>query len=273
MTIDFPRSPLSLIRWVINARPPWVEPGNGKGLRIAGVLPTRNYSDDCSVFETLENLCDATIVLDDNSTSAFPFRDRCTDYVAVRNRQPWSAPANLTMLFYRAWLLGCEWIVAMDDDIMPAATFTARGDVEDVIRFMGERKLDVCRFRLRDLWDSLGEVRVDGVWSRKTFPVVYRNWFFYPGLAFKDPKLRLHTAAFPSSLRLRSVVHERHRVYHTGCITRSKREARVAKYRKEDPDNRFQSDYGYMLDDAGLELESVPEDDADVIRKKCRIDV
>lgn len=234
-------------------------------------MPTRNYSDGSSAFQSLQALSDVTIVLDDNSASPFPFQDQCTDYIAVRNRQAWNAPANLTLLLFRAFLLGCEWVVALDDDIIPAATFSTRGDVDEVVQFMRSKKLDICRFPLRDLWNSLDTVRVDGIWSHKSFPVVYRNWFFYEGLTFKSPELRLHTAAFPASHRARTFNHPDHRVYHTGCFTPSMRESRVAKYRREDPDNRFQRDYSYMLNDQGLELDEVPEADARLIREKCEI--
>lgn len=236
-------------------------------------MPTRNYSGGTSAFETLQVLCDETIVLDDNSDFPFPLRDECSDYISVRNQQPWNAPANLTLLFYRAFLLGCEWIVALDDDIIPAATFGTRADVVEVIRRMEAERLDVCRFPLRDLWESLEKIRVDGIWSRKTFPVVYRNWFYYEGLTLKSPELRLHTAAFPASHRLRSSIHAQHCLYHTGCLTETMRQDRVRKYRQQDPEHRFQSDYSYMLDNTGLVLESVPETDGCVIREKSCIDI
>jgi hypothetical protein len=262
MKLDIPRSPLALARWIVNARP---APRKGTR-RIAGIMATKNYRDECSAFRALSGLCDVAIVLDDNSAAPFPYRGDCTDYIAIANEERWNAPANLTLLMYRAFVLGCEWVVSLDDDVIPGSGFQAQSDVLEVVETMAARKYDICHFKLRDLWNSDHEVRVDGIWSDKTFPVVRRNWFFYPGVTLRDPALRLHTAAFPADLRIRHFIHPNHRIYHTGCMTPERRLARVEKYRVEDPDHTFQQDYSYMLDDESLVLEAVPKADIEVIR-------
>lgn len=263
--ISIPRlSPLSIIRWIRNARP-----SSGKGpRRVAGVMATKDYSPSCSTFETLRDLCDVTIVLDDNSASLFPNREECTEYIALTNRERWNAPGNLTLLLYRAFVHGCEWVVSLDDDIILSSGFQNRADVDDMIDKMESKRLDLCHFPLRDLWDSGREMRVDGIWSKKTFPVLRRNWFFYEGVSLRDPSLRLHTPAFPIDLRTRGLVDPKHTAYHTGCLTREMREHRVEKYGNEDPDNEFQNDYSYMLDELGIELLPVPADDLEIILRK-----
>jgi hypothetical protein len=231
------------------------------------VLPTRNYRDTCSVFQTLVNLSDVTIVLDDNSERPFPYRERCTEYIAMRRTAPWNAPANLTMLLYRAFVHNCEWIVSLDDDIILGQTFQDREAVDAVVDRMARGCVDICHFRLRELWNSDSDYRVDGIWGQKTFPVVRRNWFFYDDVTVVRPDERLHTAAFPTSLQARIEIDERHVAYHTGCLQPSDRRARVEKYRLEDPGNRFQRDYQYMLDDRSVALAPVPEADVAVIRR------
>jgi hypothetical protein len=233
-------------------------------------MATRNYDGGSSSFETLRNLSDVTIVLDDNSVSPFPHRALCTEYISIRNELPWNAPANLTLLVYRAFVHGCEWVVSLDDDVILSSGFQTRSDVDETVDRMEARNADICHFPLRDLWGSSREIRVDGIWSQKTFPVVRRNWFFYGDFTLRDPSLRLHTAAFPADLRVRNLVHPVHVAYHTGCITPDLRRSRVEKYAVEDPDNHFQADYSYMLDERGLELETVPEADAAVIRRKLK---
>ena len=231
-------------------------------------MATRDYTGSSSTFETLKSLSDVTIVLDDNSASPFPHRDDCTELITIHNEEPWNAPANLTLLLYRAYIHGCEWVVSLDDDIILSHRFQSWRDVEEVITRMETDALDFCHFRLRDLWNSPREIRVDGIWSHKTFPVVRRNWFFYDGITLRNSSLRLHTAAFPTDLRTRSYIHAEHIAYHTGCMTADMREARVEKYRLEDPENSFQADYSYMLDDRSLAVEIVPAADAEVIRRK-----
>lgn len=261
---------LSLLSWMrclTNRRPRRaIQPR-----RIAGIMTTRNYTGACSTFETLQALSDVVLVLDDNSSEPFPHRDDCDDYIFLQRRCRWNQPANLSLLLYRAFVHGCEWIVSLDDDIIPGSGLRYRHDIEAVIDHMESRRLDLYHCRLRDLWNSNAEYRTDGVWSRKTFPVVRRNWFFYDAISFQDPALRLHTATFPANLRKRWVMHADDVVYHTGCLTPEMRRERVEKYRREDPGNVFQADYEYMLDDRNLMLKPVPPGDLAIIREKHRI--
>jgi len=253
----------SAARWLRNRRPPRA----GGPRRTAGVLATRNYDDGCAVFRTLADLCDVTIVLDDNSGVPFVHRDRCTEYIALRHETPWNAPANLTLLLYRAFVHGCEWVVSLDDDIILSHGMRERTALAALIDRLEAADLDLCHFPLRDLWDADDRYRIDGVWAQKTFPVVRRNWFFYDGLTLRDPGGRLHTPAFPSSLRPRWIVETGHAAYHVGCLTADARRSRVEKYGREDPDRVFQRDYSYMLDERTLEVSRVPDADLQVIRQ------
>jgi len=253
----------SALRWLRNRRPPRAAGPR----RVAGVLATRDYDDACGVFDTLSALCDVTIVLDDNSSRPFVHRDRCTEYIALRHDSPWNAPANLTLLLYRAFVHGCEWGVSLDDDVILSHGIRDRAALAALIEALDAKGIDLCHVPLRDLWDSDDRYRTDGVWGAKTFPVIRRNWFFYDGLTLRDAGERLHTPAFPSSLRARWIIDPRHAVYHVGCLTADARRRRVEKYAREDPDHVFQRDYSYMLDERALALAPVPGADLAVIRR------
>lgn len=234
-------------------------------------MATRNYTGACSTFETLRALSDVVLVLDDDSSDRFPHREDCDDYIFVQRSGRWNHQANLSVLLYRAFVLGCEWVVSLDDDIIPGSGFRNRRDIDLMIDRMERRRLDLYHCRLRDLWNSNEVYRADGKWARKTFTVVRRNWFFYDAITFQNPELRLHTATFPANLRKRSAMCADDVVYHTGCLTPESRRERVEKYRREDPGNTFQDDYEYMLDDRNLLLEPVPPADLAIIREKHRL--
>ncbi|HXE80215.1 MAG TPA: hypothetical protein VNK41_05660 [Vicinamibacterales bacterium] len=252
-----------MARWIRNRRPP--RPSGPR--RIAGVLAARNYDDRCGVFHTLAHLCDVTIVLDDDSDRPFPWPGECTEYIALRREAPWNAPANLTLLLYRAFVNGCEWVLSLDDDVILSHGIRDRSSLAALVDGLESQRIDVCHLPLRDLWNSEDRYRTDGVWGRKTFPVLRRNWFFYDGLMMPNPRERLHAPAFPPSLRCRWTIDRRHAVYHTGCLTAEARRERVDRYAREDPDRVFQRDYSYMLDEGTLETAEVPAADLQIIRQ------
>lgn len=238
--------------------------------RIAGVLSVKNYSPVCSAFESLRALSDVTIVLDDNSDASFPHCDECDEYLTLSNDCRWNDVANKTLLMQRAFVHGCDWIVSIDDDVVFSHGFQTKADCRSLIGELERRRVDICLFPLRDLWESTQHVRVDGIWSRKTFNVLRRNWFFYRNISFSDPSRRLHSPVFPRNMRSRRLIVDRHTAYHAGCMTRAARLARVAKYRIEDPENAFQRDYAYVLSDDGLRLEDVLAEDRRILDEKLR---
>jgi hypothetical protein len=241
-------------------------------IRIAGVLQVRNYTDDCSVFSSLKDLSDITIVLDHNSDSPFKYRDECDEYLLLRNRTLWHDLGNRTTLLYRALVHGCNWIVSMDDDIVFSRNFQTRRDVVRVIAELAKRGKDTCLFKLRDLWDSKSQYRADGVWGRKSFMALRKNWFYYENITLPDPQAdRLHRPVYPANLRSRgaySAKFDDYIAYHTGCLTRERRLSRVSKYARADP-GQAQA-YAYMLDTAGIRLEKVPDRDRRVLSRKLR---
>jgi hypothetical protein len=239
-------------------------------LRIAGLMATRDYDDECSAFAALRELSDLTIVLDDGSRQPFPLRAECDEHLRLDRAGPWNDQANRTLLMYRAFVHGCDWAVSLDDDLMLDAGFQTRDDVAREIAALAAAGLEASRFTVRELWGGLESFRVDGVWGRKSIAVLRRNWFTYPRITLRDPARRLHAPVFPANLRIRQRVDTRRIAYHVGCLTAERRRARVEKYGREDPEGRFQSDYAYMLDERGLELAPVPGEDLAALRRRWR---
>jgi hypothetical protein len=236
--------------------------------RVAGLLPVRDYDDEVGAAAALRALCDVLIVLDDGSAAPFPHAAICDERIRLDRHGPWNDAANRTLLLYRAFVHGCDWAVFSDDDLVFDAGFQTRDDVARVVAELEAARREVYRFAVRDLWGSETQYRTDGVWGRKSIAVLRRNWFAYPGVTLRDPSLRLHTAAFPANRRARQRVDDRRVAYHTGCWTAERRRARVERYRREDPDGRFQRDYDYMLDERELALAPVPAADLAILRAR-----
>jgi hypothetical protein len=243
--------------------------------RIAGLLAVKNYSDAWSALASLRALVDVTIVLDDDSSQPFPHRDHCDEYLSLRRLGLWNHLGNQTTLLYRAFVNDCDWVVFMDDDIVFSPNFQTRADVCRLVHETTRRGRDTVVFRLRDLWESEREYRYDGIWGRKGFVVLQKNWFFDKRITLREPSTnRLHRPIYPVRSRFRwrpnQTLREDYIAYHTGCLAAEQRAERVEKYRREDPHNEYQADYSYMLRTEGLRLEPVPEEHLRVIRSKFR---
>lgn len=239
-------------------------------MRIAGLLTARNYSDSCCVFESLRPLVDIVIVLDDNSNEPFKHKSVADEYITLQNRSGWNDLGNRTTLMQRAFVHDCDWAVWSDDDIIYSHNFQTRDDVVRLISMMKQRSADVCAFVLRDLWDTSAQFRVDGIWGEKAFTVIQRNWCGDEGITLPHPKFRLHYPTYPTNKPQKRMLLNDHFAYHTGCFDENRRIARVEKYRREDPENSFQRDYRYMLNNSNLQVRSVPPDDFLIIERKFR---
>ncbi|MEZ5102074.1 MAG: hypothetical protein R3C15_20180 [Thermoleophilia bacterium] len=233
--------------------------------RIAGVLAVRDYDPTCGVLDALRALADVVIVLDDGSTAPLRRDDRIDELVRLERRGGWNDAANRLLLLQRAFVHGCGWLVCLDDDLIPSAGLRTRDDAAREIDALRRRRADVGRVPVRDLWESADRFRVDGVWGRKSYPLLRRNWLADGSITLPDPARRLHAPVFPRNLRARAVVLDHLAVYHTGCLTHEDRAARVERYARADPRNEFQRDYAYMLDERGLALAPVPAADAPLL--------
>jgi hypothetical protein len=105
---------------------------------------------------------------------------------------------------------------------------------------------------VRDLWNSEDQYRTDGVWSAKrkeVFFPIYPYW----GVEELHCPWRFVDCPAPTTPT-------RFHLYHLGSLTPELRKARVDKFHAIDPNHVWQSDYNYLADETGLQLEKIPKD-------------
>jgi len=223
--------------------------------KIAGGLITRNYSRFPGTFPVLKQMSDVTIVIDDSPGSAIPDIG-ADETVSLRRKGEWNDTANQVLLFLRAAVHGCNWVIGCGDDMLPSvALFNG-------IRALSKTDADMVWVEFRELWEGIDQYRSDGIWGTKGAPALVRNWMLEQRITLPDLTMRLHRRAWNEDRKAaHTKADAKYAVYHFGSLTRALREARVEKYRRADPTNRFQRDYSYMLDDSGIQLSKVPRED------------
>lgn len=200
---------------------------------------------------------DGVVALDDGST------DGSADFVAAQpavtallrapQREPhvWDDGANHRRLAEAATALGADWVVGVDAD-------------ERLERGFGERARELVTARraplafhlhVRELWDRPDRMRVDGIWGRKRSP---RLFAARPGAVFDERALHGYWAPLDAregdDYRQADLY-----LYHRRMIRAEDREARRDKYRRLDPERRFQAiGYDYLTESAGIELVELP---------------
>lgn len=233
-------------------------------MKLGGILQTQNYKHTYATIDRLRLLTDVVIVLDDNSTAseAPSFQKDIDVLIALKHRQLFNCQANKTMLLYQAWVNGCDWVLCLDDDLILSHYLHSRSHIELLIRHGEQNAADIVHVRLRDLWGDYLTYRHDGVWGYKTFPLLQRVWFGDKDLSLLDPKYRrLHYPCFKHEMPTVVSFDHPYAVYHTGNMTLEARQARMKKYKEQDPDMWYAKDYSYITDETGMQLAPVPPED------------
>lgn len=170
----------------------------------------------------------------------------------IRNPHVWDEPSNRQALIEACHQYRPQWILALDVDERLEINF--REKVERSIRVASILGRSVISFRLLELWDSENNYRVDGIWGNKRRNRLFR-WI---------PSHQIENVAFHGSWL--SVEHHlngspfrsNHRIYHLGTMKETLRIERIAKYRRLDPNNEFQSiGYDYLNEKSGLRIQSI----------------
>jgi hypothetical protein len=200
---------------------------------------------------------DGIVALDDGS------HDRSGDYLrshesvlevleAPRDRVAWDERANHRALVAAALRHGAEWLLALDADERVEPEFRARaGRVIRRGRLLG---LGAYAVRLRELWDSPDEFRVDGIWGRKAPARLFRARADH---IFDSRPLHGFKAPLQDRIRGDYALADLE-VYHLRMIRPKDRLARRRRYEQLDPDCRWQAQgYAYLTDERGLRLRRV----------------
>ena len=227
-------------------------------VRILALLAVRDDVDYLPGYlESVGPQVDGIVALDDGSTDGSAELLAAASEVVELIRVPASRPAwdetgNYRRLVDAAVRLGGEWAVCLDADERVEREFRAR--LERVIARGRRLGLRAYQVRLRELWDSPDQFRVDGIWGQKTRARIFR---LSPD-ATVDPT-PLHGLKVPvGSAGYHRCPLADLEVYHLRMITPDSRAARRARYERADPESRWQPiGYAYLTDAAGLELRAI----------------
>jgi glycosyltransferase involved in cell wall biosynthesis len=201
---------------------------------------------------------DGIIALDDGSSDGSAELLTSQDAVIEMLRNPidrpaWDEVGNHRALIEAALRNAAEWVVCVDADERLEQDFRVRA--ERVIARGGLLGHSAYAVRLRELWDDLGQYRVDGIWGRKMVARLFRvredhEFDPRPLHGLKAPLQALRRGRFPTSDLT---------IYHLAMLRPEDREARRRRYEAADPDHRWQSiGYEYLTDPSGLTLRSLP---------------
>jgi glycosyltransferase involved in cell wall biosynthesis len=197
---------------------------------------------------------DGIVALDDGSSDGTAeFLEAQKEVLEVvhmpRDRAFWDEVGNYRILVEKALRHEPEWLVSLDAD--ERIEFRFRERAERVIargRLLG---LSAYAVRMRSLWDSPHQHRVDGLWA-KFVPRLFKarsdhRFDVRPLHSVKVPLQARQPWGFPlADLE----------VYHLRTIHREDRAARRRRYETLDPDARWQPEigYGYLTVETGKRL-------------------
>ena len=239
--------------------PSWGMPGTGsRRTRLLALLAVRDGMRHLPGF--LRNVApqvDGIIALDDGSSDGSA--DLLARHEAIvellripSNRPTWDEVGNHRLLVAAALRHRADWVICVDADERLEREFRARA--ERVIFRGNLLGYSAYALRLRELWDTPGRYRADGIWGRKSVARLFRA----------RPDHQFDTASLHSS----KAPHQGRRwgrfprtdltIYHLGMLRPEDRSARRQRYELADPDRQWQKiGYEYLTDLRNIELRSV----------------
>ena len=256
-------SPLGVLRTVLRHSLRVPSAGLGRRprrrVRLLGLLAARDEMRFLpGYFANLAPHVDGIVALDDGSTDGTA--GYLESHPAVlelirrpRSRPLWDEVGNFRALHEAALRHGAEWILWLDADERVERSFRERA--ERVIRRGSRLGLIAYAVRIRELWDTPGTYRTDGLWGRKRLARVFRA---LPDHVFDTRPL--HATRGPLQGRvLGGFPHADLTIYHLRMIRREDRESRRDRYRTMDPHAVYQPGIGYeyLTDESGLALAPV----------------
>lgn len=231
---------------------------NIRGRRVLGLVAFRDEERFLpGLLENLEGQVDGLVALDDGST------DRSAEIVGGHPltvellRVPAGTHEELEdgrlhrALVEAAWSHEPDWLLGLDADERLERDFRRRAN--RVIRGAENDGFDAVWVHFRELWDDPLSYRCDGIWGEKRKACLFAARRDH---SFDDRRVHAFWASYPpkrgdwpqADLNL----------YHLRMIAAEDRRQRVARYRRIDPEDRWQTiGYDYLLDESGLELRRV----------------
>ncbi len=170
----------------------------------------------------------------------------------IRNPHRWDEPNNRRALIQATHQYQPDWLLALDMDERVEVNF--RQKVERSVRiadFLGTPKI---AFDLLELWDSEYIYRVDGIWGKKRRTRLFR---WTPDHQIAEVALHGPWTSVFHHFKKKSY-QSRLRIYHLGTLTEADRIKRIAKYKRLDPTNQYQSiGYDYLNNKQGLRIKHI----------------
>ncbi len=206
------------------------------------------------LLENLEPQVDGLIALDDGSSDSSTELLRDHPLVVEVLRVPPGTQAELEdgknhrALVEASWRHGPDWLLGVDADERVERDFRDRAE-EEIARaeHAGHAGLWVP---FRELWGAPDRVRMDGLWGGKRKACLFRATRQH---SFDARRVHAHWAPWPPARGDYPAADLR--LYHLRMIRPEDREARLARYRRIDPDAVWQPiGYDYLLDEEGIEL-------------------
>jgi hypothetical protein len=206
------------------------------------------------LFENLESQVDGVVALDDGST------DGSADFVGSQAlvvklltippgaQEELEDGKNHRALTRAAWKHAPDWLFGVDADERVEVGFRARAEAEiDRAERLGQ---DALWVPFRELWDTPDRFRADGIWGTKRKACLFKAARDH---RFDDRRVHAFWPSYPP--RNGDWPEADLRLYHLRMIDPADREARIARYRRIDPDHRWQEiGYDYLLEEKDLEL-------------------
>lgn len=228
-------------------------------MRLVGLCCFRDAAQHLPALAlSLEGYLDGVIWCDDasqdGSAACVESNPFTLDVIKVGNRSNFGANevTNRLMLLEMARRHKADWLLCFDADFRFERKFLDR--LREIIS--ASESKPVVWLKLRDLWNSPDQYRVDGVWGKKELPLLF------PRVPFNRYHERgtLHTQWVPPWLQNPTLqTHTDWNVYHLGSISEELRQKRVETHNLADPERKWQGDYNYLGDETGLQVERIPD--------------
>ncbi|WP_423459018.1 glycosyltransferase family 2 protein [Ottowia sp. VDI28] len=220
--------------------------------RIIALMQVRNESrclQGC--LDHLREHVDGLIALDDGSTDGTPSILRGEPSLIELLSNPassdhqWRERENQVRLLYAARQHGAEWVLVCDADERYEEMFLK--NLRGIAHSLSRWKLPGIGFMFRELWDTPQQFRIDGIWGKKN----QVRFFKLPSSTKFASGTDLHGGWCPDEIKYAGqIIQTGYHLYHTGSLRVADRHARRDRYKRLDPDKRFQSmGYDYLAEE------------------------